>query len=182
MKSTVIFIHSAGPQGPNQGSSNLITYLNKELMPDYSFRYPDMPTPENPNYVEWKVRLEQELKSLSGDVILIGHSLGGSVLLKYLSEKAYNIKISGLFIVSAPYWGIDEDWQRADFHLQNDFVANLTEIPQIILYHSLDEKIVHIAYAKKLLQANKRELKGAQHLFENGLPELINDIKSLPSN
>nr|WP_235788441.1 alpha/beta hydrolase [Salipaludibacillus sp. CUR1] len=45
-----------------------------------------MPNPENPEYILWKKQLEKELDKLNGDVILVGHSLGGSVLLKYLSE------------------------------------------------------------------------------------------------
>ncbi|MDF1506964.1 alpha/beta hydrolase [Robertmurraya sp. DFI.2.37] len=184
MKTTVMFIHSAGPQGQNQGSTNLSAYLKKELEEDYNFYSPSMPIPENPKYVEWKKAFEQEGNHLSGEVILIGHSLGGSFLLKYLSEESM-IKISGLFVVAAPYWGIDSDWQRSDFFLQSGFERHFGEIDNLFLYHSRGEDIVpfvhHAAYAKKLPHAHKRVLDGNQHLFSNGLTELVNDIRSLSS-
>ncbi|SET64086.1 hypothetical protein SAMN05216389_11832 [Oceanobacillus limi] len=183
MSTTVLFIHSAGPQGANQGSSNLIAYLEKALKHDFNFVYPNMPSPEQPAYLEWKKQVENELHSLTGEVILVGHSLGGSVLLKYLSEESYTAKITGLFVIAAPYWGMDENWQLKDFVLQNDFEQHFKDVPQLFLYHSRDEEIVpfahHLAYAKKLPQAQKRQLEGTQHLFHNGLPELLQDIKSL---
>lgn len=183
MNATVMFIHSAGPQGSEQGSNNMIAYLKEELMNEYDLTFPNMPTPEDPKYIEWKDQIEKELKVLKGEVILVGHSLGGSVLLKLLSEETYNIKISGLFVVAAPYWGIDKDWQRQDFILQEDFDQHLRQIPQLFLYHSREEEIVpfshHLAYAEKLPQANRIVLEGSQHLFQNGLPELIKEIRSL---
>lgn len=186
MKPTIIFIHTAGPQGLNQGSTNLIAYLEEELMDKYNFIHIKMPTPENPKYMQWKEQIEKELSTQTGEVILVGHSLGGSILLKFLSEESYPIKLSGLFVVSAPFWGIDEDWQGSDFILKNKFEQNLNEIPFLFLYHSRDDDTVpfshHIAYAKKLPQGIKRELEGAQHLFQNGLPELTRDIRSLKMN
>ncbi|MEK4147067.1 alpha/beta hydrolase [Robertmurraya sp. FSL W8-0741] len=183
MNATVMFIHSAGPQGQNQGSSNLVTYLKKELKEDYNFHSPSMPTPENPKYVEWKKAFEQEFNQLSGEVVLIGHSLGGSFLLKYLSEESYPTKIPGLFVVSAPFWGIDQDWQRSDFFFQSGFEKRLSEIDNLFLYHSRDERIVpfshHLALAEKLPHGKTRVLEGKQHLFSNGLTELVNDIRSL---
>ncbi|SET98989.1 hypothetical protein SAMN05421676_11358 [Salinibacillus kushneri] len=117
MKKTVLFIHSAGPQERNQGSSNLSAYLEKELRDKFQFVMPKMPNPENPEYVLWKNQLEKELNMLNGEVILVGHSLGGSVLLKYLSEESCNLTFRGLFIIAAPYWCLDEDWQSKDFTL-----------------------------------------------------------------
>ncbi|MET3697042.1 hypothetical protein SAMN05877753_101379 [Bacillus oleivorans] len=183
MKKTVLFIHSAGPQDPEHGSSNLSAYLENELRDKYQFVIPKMPSPENPKYVRWKDQLEKELNMLNGEVILIGHSLGGSVLLKYLSEESYNLTFSGLFIISSPYWGLDKDWQSKEFTLQNNFEQNLPAIPHLFLYHSRDEDIVpfkhHKIYAEKLPQATSRELEGRQHLFHNGLPILVNDLKNV---
>lgn len=182
MKRTVLFIHSAGPQDQNQGSSNLIAYLEKELKDTYQFVFPRMPAPENPKYISWKNQLEKELNILHGEVILVGHSLGGSVLLKYLSEESCNLTISGLFIIASPYWGLDENWQLKDFILQNLFEENLPSIPNLFLYHSRDEEIVPFThnkmYAEKLPHAITRELEGKEHLFLNGFPILVNDLSS----
>lgn len=183
MNPAIMFIHSAGPQGENQGSSNLIKYVRNGLSNNVEVISPKMPTPEDPRYNDWKNVMEKELLKLSGEVILIGHSLGGSVLLKYLSEEVYRVKVLGLFIVAAPFWGIDDDWQRKDFFLQEGFEQHLKEIPHIFLYHSRGEEIVpfshHIAFAEKLPQSTCRVIDGADHLFENGLPKLVRDIRSL---
>jgi predicted alpha/beta hydrolase family esterase len=65
-----------------------------------------MPDPQNPRYAGWKVALGQELSALEGrPSILVGHSLGGSVLLKYLSEEGCPQGTTGLFVAAAPFWG-----------------------------------------------------------------------------
>ncbi|MUK87905.1 serine hydrolase family protein [Ornithinibacillus sp. L9] len=186
MKKTVLFIHSAGPQRRDQGSNNLSSYLEKELGNKYQFVFPMMPNPENPEYILWKNQLDKELNLLNGEVVLVGHSLGGSVLLKYLSEESCDLTFSGLFIIASPYWGIDEDWQSKDFQLQSNFEKKLPSIPNLFLYHSHDEEIVpfthHKTYAEKLPQASLRELEGRRHLFHNGLPILVDDIAKLGSD
>src|SRR5262245_15355781 len=87
MRKQVLFIHSGGSQGRHEGINDLVTYLQNMLGDGYNVLYPKMTDPENPEYVSWKLSLDKKLASLKGDIILIGHSLGGSVLLKYLSEE-----------------------------------------------------------------------------------------------
>jgi predicted alpha/beta hydrolase family esterase len=102
MKKQILFIHSAGPQGRGQGSSGLIQFLEKELGDVFDFIHPDMPDPENPTYKEWRSRLRLEFSGLRKDAILVGHSIGGSALLKFLSEEFVDGPFSGLFLVAAP--------------------------------------------------------------------------------
>jgi predicted alpha/beta hydrolase family esterase len=65
----------------------------------------------------WIVQLEKELSTLDGELILIGHSLGGSVLLKYLSEEDCHQSISGLYMIATPYWDKYGDWQNNEYTL-----------------------------------------------------------------
>jgi predicted alpha/beta hydrolase family esterase len=182
MPKQVLFIHSGGTQGPHEGSNDLVTYLRNMLGNEYNVLYPAMPNPENPEYVMWKALLDKKLASLEGEVILVGHSLGGSVLLKYLSEEICNNFISGLFIIAAPYWG-KKDWQVAEYVLQKDFPAGLSNIPKIFLYHSRNDEVVpfkHLGfYASKLTNAIVRKFDSRRHLFSTGIPELVDDIKTL---
>ncbi len=140
-----------------------------------------MPDPENPKYTLWKAQLEKEFASLNGELIVIGHSLGGSVLLKYLSEKSVKQSISGLFMIAAPYWGKDDDWQAGEYTLSEDFALKLPQVSQIFFYHSFNDEIVPFAhlghYLEKLPQAVNRTFKGNDHYFNNGLPHLVDDIK-----
>ncbi|WP_017726639.1 alpha/beta hydrolase [Halalkalibacterium ligniniphilum] len=183
MKKQVLFIHSAGDQDLHQGSSDLTAYLQERLGDEYNLLNPKMPNPGNPEYKPWKVQLEKEFAEIEGEVILIGHSLGGAVLLKYLSEKAYNQSISGLFLIAAPYWGKGNDWQVEEYTLPENFASKLTKISQMFFYHSCNDEIVPFAhlghYEEKLPQAITRTLDGNEHYFSDGLPQLVDDIKGL---
>lgn len=183
MSRQILFIHSAGPQGPHEGSSDFIASLRDALGAEYSILSPIMPHPASPAYEPWKEKLTAVLAGLHGEIIVIGHSLGGSVLLKYLSEESHHAAIAGLFLVATPYWGSDEDWQAEEFILQDGFASKLAGIPRIMLYHSDDDEIVPInhslLYAEELPNAALRTLHGRGHSFNTGLPELVDDIRGL---
>ncbi|PWT94978.1 MAG: hypothetical protein C5B52_18840 [Bacteroidetes bacterium] len=182
MKKQILFIHSGGSQGPHEGSNDLVGYLKSELGHEYDLRYPQMPDPENPHYEDWKQLINREMESLGSSLILIGHSLGGSVLIKYLSEEGCSKNIEGLFLVAAPFFGI-KDWKVHEFVLNKNFVAALPSIGKIYLYHSLNDEVVpfnHLNfYAEKFPGAIVRSFKSNLHLFSRGIPILISDIKNL---
>lgn len=181
MKKQVLFIHSAGPQGIHQGSSGLIAHLQEQLGEAYYVISPGMP--ENLDCALWKAQIASEIEALDEELLLIGHSLGGSVLLKYLSEEGCKRTVSGLFLVAAPYWGKDDDWQHEEYTLSKSFAAKLPHISKLILYHSRHDPIVPFAhaqhYAKQLPQAVTRAYEGDDHYFGEGLPELADDIKRM---
>ncbi|MDB5104683.1 MAG: serine hydrolase family protein [Fibrobacteres bacterium] len=181
-KTRVLFLHSAGPQGAHQGSSDLLAYLKKGLGSGYRFIAPKMPRPQAPDYAAWKAKLAGFLPALKGDAILIGHSLGGSVLLKYLSEEKVKTRIPALFLAATPYWG-EKGWEYEVFHLKDGFEKRLPAIPEIFLYHSRKDGVVpfgHLKrYAEKLKQGKVRALKGDSHAFEGGMPEMLADLKTI---
>jgi predicted alpha/beta hydrolase family esterase len=115
-------------------------------------------------------------------VILVGHSFGGSVLLKYLAEGSYRKPVQGLFLVSVPDWG-PNGWTYGEFAVPND-VASRLPASRIFLYHSRDDPEVpfaHLAYYQDHLStATARPIDGSEHSFVKGLPTLVDDIKSLP--
>lgn len=182
MKKQILFIHSAGPQGEHEGSSDLVAWLQQALSHEYNIQFPKMPDAGNPTYASWSKQLAKELDNVEEGVILVGHSLGGSVLLKYLSENPFKRSIAGLFLVSTPYWG-KQDWEIQEYMMEEDFASKLPPVPMVVLYHSRGDKIVpfsHLrAYAKKLPNAFVCELEGNDHQYSRGLPELAQDIKSL---
>lgn len=181
MKKQILFLHSAGPQGKHEGSSDLVAWLQKELSHDYNVHFPIMPNPDNPGYEAWRKKTEEELNAVNDGVILVGHSLGGSVLLKQLSEYPFEKRIAGLFLIATPFW--EKNWDMDEYVLKDDFASRLPKIPLIMLYHSRHDEMVPFsslsAYAKKLPKAFVRELRGDDHVFAEGLPELVEDIKSL---
>lgn len=181
-KKQVLFVHCGGTQGLHEGSSDLVAWLQMVLGPPYEVFYPKMPNPDQPSYEQWKHQLKNELRLLDDGVILVGHSIGGSVLLKFLSEEKITKKIDALFIIGSPYWG-KKNWRVPEYALKENFPACLPDIGEIYLYHSRKDEVVpfkHLSYyAEKLPQAYARAIDGREHLFASGLPEMARDIKSL---
>jgi serine hydrolase len=178
----VLFIQGAGNMHEPQGSGRLAAYLAHELGANYRIIAPEMPDADNPHYQPWRARIEQELKSIDEEVILIGHSFGGSVVLKYLAEGSYRKPARGLFLVSVPDWGPD-GWAYEEFAVPHDVGSRLSA-SRIFLYHSRDDPEVpfaHLAYYQgRLPTATARPIDGSEHSFVQGLPRLVDDIKSLP--
>jgi predicted alpha/beta hydrolase family esterase len=182
MKIPLLFVHSAGPQNLYEGSGGLISHLRESLGDLYEVRSPEMPDPENPRYELWREQLKKEFGHLKQESILVGHSLGASVLLKYLSEEKYNVSIAALFLVAVPFWG-NQEWAFDEFVLEKNFSSRLATIPFIFLYHSRHDDWVpfnHLdQYARRIPGAIVRTLEGHEHEFNKGLPQLITDIKAI---
>jgi predicted alpha/beta hydrolase family esterase len=184
MKKQVLFIQGGG-EGAYEEDEKLVAYLRNALEAVYEVRYPQMPNEREPDYELWKVQIKKELAALEGKVILVGHSLGGSVLLKYLAEEKIEKAIAGIFLMATPYWGGD-GWQYEGYEriaLPEAFASKLPSGAPIFLYHSRDDEIVpfaHLAlYAEKLPQATIREFDGRGHQFNNDLYEVASDIANL---
>jgi serine hydrolase len=178
----VLFIQGAGNMHEPEGSGRLAAYLARELSTGYRIVAQEMPDADNPRYQPWRDRIEQELAAIDEDVILVGHSFGASVLLKYLAEGSYGKPVRGLFLVSAPNWGPD-GWAYAEFAVPDD-VGSRLPATRVFLYHSRDDPEVPFAhlgyYEEHLPTAIVRPIAGSEHSFVEGLPLLVEDIKSLP--
>lgn len=181
MRKHILFIHGAGNQHKPSGSGKLVVSLQEQLGSDYHVLAPDMPDPDHPRYLAWRNQIEQELNKLDADALLIGHSSGGSMLLKYLAEGTYQRPIAGLFLVAVPYWG-KQDWEL-EYAVPDDFASHLPPIRHLFLYHSRSDEEVPFSslrrYQEKLLQATVRVIEGKEHSFTEGLPALAQDIKGL---
>jgi len=182
MKKQVLFIQGAG-EGAYEEDEKLAASLQDALGTEYHVLYPQMPNEESPEDEAWITQISKELASLDGKVILVGHSAGGAVLLKYLLKENVDKPIAGIFLISIPYWG-PEDEEDNDYTLQEGFASQLPKGVPIFLYHSRDDEWVpfaHLAmYAEKLPRATIREFDGRGHQFNNDLSEVAADIKSLP--
>ena len=164
MKKHVLFLHGSGREGAYEEDAILAVSLQTALGNSYEVRYPKMPLEERAGYADWKAHIAAELSAGDGQIILVAHSVGGSILLKYLIEEHVETSIAGLFLLATPYFGGDQDWNYAEMTLPQGFAAMLLAIPRIFLYHSRDDEIIPFAhlglYAAKLPQATIRELDG----------------------
>jgi predicted alpha/beta hydrolase family esterase len=140
-----------------------------------------MPDEENATYAVWSGEIETRLAGLKGPVALVGHSVGGSVLLKYVCERQPGQRIAGLFVVAAPFWGASEDWRWDEGALPADAASKLAGDWPLVFYHNRDDEVVpfeHLAeYAAKLPRATIRALEEGGHQFGNDLAVVAADIR-----
>ena len=180
MKKYVLFIHGAG-EGAYEEDRLLVASLQNALGAAYEVYYPRMLNEASPEYTDWKHQITAELAALNGEVTLVGHSVGGSVLIKYLSEERVEKPITALVLLATPYWGADEFWEWDAARLPEDVATKLADIPRIFLYHSRDDEIVpfaHLAlYTARLPEATLRVVDGRGHQFANDLVDVAEDIK-----
>jgi predicted alpha/beta hydrolase family esterase len=181
MRRRVLFIHGGG-EGAHEADKKLAASLRGTLGAAYGVRCPKMPDEDSPEFGAWRDRIAEELAALDGEVFLVGHSLGGSILLKYLSEEGTAKPVAGLFLVAAPFWGA-EDWEVDEYALREDFASKLPPEMPVFLYHGRDDEVVPLAhlalYAQKLPRATVRELDGHGHQFGDDLSEVARDIVGL---
>lgn len=181
MKKNILFIQGGG-NGGYEADAKLAASLRQELGAAYDVRYPQLLSDETVPDFGWPQQIGKEISLINSPVILVGHSLGASMLLKYLSESQVNNRITGIFLISTPFWSGEEDWVQG-LRLQEDFAGKLPKDVPIFLYHSRDDEVVpfgHLGlYKDQLPQATFREFDGRGHQFDNDLTEVAQDIKSL---
>jgi predicted alpha/beta hydrolase family esterase len=158
-------------------------YFNKELGKNFEIIRPRMPCQDNAKYSEWKIHFERYFPYLKDNIILIGQSLGGMFLAKYLSENNFPKKILSIYLICPPF---DDSIPREDlaggFKLKSDLSRIETNSKKLTLMFSKDDNVVPISHAKKY----KDKLKNAKiiiykskngHFQVSRFPEIIKMIK-----
>ena len=177
MKSRVFFVHGGG-SGAYKEDRKLATSLQAALGTNYKVLHPRMPKESAPEYKLWKAVISRRLAKLSAEPLLVGHSVGGAMLLKYLLDAKPATGVAARFLLAAPYIGAGEKWR--DDTLQVDF-AKPSHLPRTFLFHCQDDKIVpveHVSlYARKLPDAVTRTFRVGGHQFRSKMSEIAASIK-----
>lgn len=159
-------------------------YLEKSLGKSCQIIYPRMPQSDDAKYEEWKIHFERFFPKFKNNIILIGESLGGIFLAKYLSEHKFPKKILATYLVCAPY---DNTLPGEDLVGGFKLKANLSLLeknsPNTKLLFSKKDDVVPVAHAKKFaakLKTSKiivyKHITG--HFKISKFPEIIKMIKS----
>lgn len=144
---------------------------------------PHMPNGTNAQYHEWCMWFEKILPVLDNVVVLVGHSLGGVFLAKYLSEHTLSKKVLGLFLIAAPFDDDASEESLASFTIAAPLTGVLEQVKAIHLYHSEDDPVVPFSQTQKYI----RELPGVifhsfsdrGHFTQETFPELVSDVQHL---
>jgi len=157
-------------------------WLRQKLGSNYEVILPIMPNKTNAQFSEWKLWFEKFIPFLHDNVILIGHSLGGTFLAKYLSENQFEKKIKAVFLVGAVYDKDDDGYSVVSFSLPEKL--NL-QTANTMIYHSKDDPVVPFStldqYKKALPKAETKVFEDRGHFNQEEFPELAQDILNLDS-
>lgn len=156
--------------------------LGKKLGSNFDVYLPQMPNKQNAKYLEWKIYFEKLIPLMQPNVILVGHSLGGIFLAKFLSEETFPKPILATLLVAAPFNSPIEH-PVADFILPESLERLATQGGKITLYHSQDDTIVPylnaLNYKTALTNATLHTFANQGHFIEESFPELVQDIQRL---
>ncbi len=160
--------------------------LAADLGGEFEVFTPEMPNSQDAKYDEWKIWFEKFFPFLTDGVVLIGHSLGGVFLARYLSENKFPKKIAALFLVAAPFFKPSKKLgvkANAGFTVKDDLKKIESQAGEIFIFHSSDDSVVAISHAKVykkyLPKAKFVQLHGLGHFRMDHFPELVNEIQSL---
>lgn len=158
-------------------------YMDEKLGKKFEIIRPRMPLPEDSQYEDWKIHFERFIPIMRGNVILIGGSLGGIFLAKYLSENKFPKKILSTYLVCPPFDDtcIGEDLVGG-FELKKDLSLLEKNTKNLTLMFSADDDSVPVSHAEKyrakLKKANIIIYKSKNgHFNISTFPEIIEMIK-----
>ena len=180
MTTTCVLFIQGGGRGAHSEDAPLAESMKRALGPKYDVRFPRMPGEADPNVASWKQKISSELSRVPGRVILVAHSVGGSILLRYLAEEKVEKPIAGVFLLAAPSW--DEDrWKFDDLKLPRDIDKKLAPIRRLFFYHCRDDDVVpfaHLAlHCARIPRAVMRAVDSGGHQFGSALAGVATDIR-----
>ncbi len=158
-------------------------YFDKKLGKGFQIIRTRMPMTDNAKYEEWKIVFERYILFLKDNVILLGLSLGGTFLAKYLSENKFPRKILSVYLVAAPF---DDTLPTEDlaggFKLKSDLSLIEKNCKKITLLFAKGDDVVPVEHAKKY----REKLENAKIIVYNHIkshfqisefPELVKMIR-----
>ena len=178
----VLFVQGAGEGVHANWDDKLVDSLRRALGPRYAVRYPRMPNEADPALTTWRPVLEQELASLRPGAVVVGHSVGGTIVIHVLSDAAPIAAVGAIVLIAAPFFGAG-GWPSDDIEARPDLAARLPAGVPVFLYHGEEDDTVPVShvelYAAAIPHAHVRRLAGRDHQLNNDLSEVASDIREL---
>lgn len=171
------------PYNPFEKRKNWRDWIEWAMSTDYEMMAPVMPNKQNADYLAWKIWFERLFPFLNDQkLIIIGQSLGGLFVAKYLSENQFPKIINQLHLCSPVFSsdGLTEE-TAGNFILDPSKLASLEQqAEEIYLYHSHDDKSVPFShseqYRKFLPKVIFQEFDGRGHFTQPAFPELLENV------
>ena len=156
--------------------------LQGQLGADYQVLLPSMPNATNAQYAEWKLWFDRIAEIAEDGIVLIGHSLGGIFLAKYLSETTFPKQISATILIAAPYNDESEE-DLGSFRLDALTDIFRQQAGKVTCFFGDDDPVVSINemshYRSQLPDAEFVTLPAPDHFVRPEFPELVRKLREL---
>lgn len=157
----VFIIHGFGG-APNGG---WFPWLMGELAKNHTFACSlPMPNTNDPLASEWVTTMHSYIEP-NEEVFIVGHSLGGPAVLRYLESLPDKVMVGGVLLVSPVFEKLDVEDLSSDFRKIDNFFTtefNFKKIKECIkksiIVHGGKDPIVPLAHSEKISQGLDSEL------------------------
>ena len=178
----VLFIQGGGERVHDDWDAKLVASLRAGLGQNYEVLYPRMPNEDDPRYAAWATAIAHALAGLGESAILVGHSIGGTILINALAEHSPERAPGAIVLISAPYVG-EGGWPSDDWTPERELGGKLPSGVPIHLFFGLADATVPAShaelYARAIPQADLHRVPGRDHQFNDDLSEVAAVIRSL---
>ncbi len=181
MPKPVLFVQGGGA-GAHREDAALAESLRAALGPEFGVSYPQMPMEDDPDQSRWASRIAHEMSQMGDGAILVGHSVGATILLTMLLEGGKHERIAGVMLLAAPFMG-QGGWEVPGFALPRDSQDRFPAAVPLYFYHGEDDETVPFThaelYARVFPRALLRRIQGCNHQFNEDLAIVAEDIVRL---
>ncbi len=182
MLQQVLFVQGGGEGTHDEWDNKLVAHLGHELGPDYEIRYPQMPDEADPQYARWKAALRKDLARLADGAVVVGHSIGATILINALADEPSAVTLRGIFLIAAPFVG-EGGWRSGEIDTMRGLGKRLPASTPVYVYHGSEDETAPLQhadlYALAIPQAVVRRLRGRDHQLNNDMSEVAADIRRL---
>ena len=171
------------------GSEKIVSWsetFSTDLGEEYEVFKPVMPNKQNAQYEEWKIWFERHFEYLRDGVVLVGWSLGGMFLAKYLSENHFPYDIKAVFLLAAPRGTCSDEAGNdcGSFQFLPEKLNKLAnQVKKVEIWHSKDDFVVPyqhaLNYKQYLPESELVTFEDKNHFLLPVFEELVNKIKGL---
>jgi predicted alpha/beta hydrolase family esterase len=177
----VLFIQGGGDGTHDEWDDKLVDSLRRELGDAFEVRYPRMPVEDDPSAATWGPAIVREIGGLDDGSVVIGHSVGGTILVHTLAEHPPSVALAAIVLLAAPFVG-DGGWPADEFELPADLDVRLPPDAAVHVFHGLDDDTVPPShaelFARAIPQAQVHRLPGRDHQLGNDLRTVAELITS----
>lgn len=149
------------------------------VMPAADILLPKFPNAQNAQYEEWKIQFEKISPLLTGDVSLVGYSLGAMFLAKYFHETKLEKPVRQIILLAPTY--DDESGEELGSFKVTSATGVEQSADEVHLMHSEDDPVSPFTelakFTRDIPTAAVHIFTDKNHFFQTTFPELVDILE-----